>query len=294
MSSIPNQLTAGLWVFPSRAMAYNAGVFLRGGQALLIDPGPHPDETDAIAAFVAERGATVAAIVLTHSHWDHILGPERLDSAPLVAQARYPEITVRDRVHILRHVARWEAEHGYRRAMPFVIPQPQQLVGDVGELEIGGARLQLLHIPGHACDQLAIFAPDEGWLWAADTLSDLEIPFVSESLANYERTMLRLSAVPARMVVPGHGSPAGSPTDIAARIAEDEAYLAALRAAVAGVVAIGGDVDAALAACASISFKHEAENRREHRLNVESALIELGGTANPDLVGWSQKGLIDE
>ncbi|MEI7771381.1 MAG: MBL fold metallo-hydrolase, partial [Chloroflexales bacterium] len=217
---MPTQITAGLWVFPSRSMAYNAGVFLRAGQALLIDPGPHPDETDAIAAFVADHAATVAAIVLTHSHWDHILGPERLPPAPLVAQARYPETTARDGDGIVAQVMRWDGQHGRLRAAPFVIPQPGQLVGAAGELEIGGARLALTHIPGHANDQLAIFAPDEGWLWAADTLSDLEIPFVSECLADYERTMGLLASVPAGVAVPGHGSPAATPADIAARVAE--------------------------------------------------------------------------
>ncbi|MEI7644558.1 MAG: MBL fold metallo-hydrolase [Chloroflexales bacterium] len=294
MPSSPKQLTAGLWVFPSRSMAYNAGVFLRDGQALLIDPGPHPDETDEIAAFVAAHGATVAVIVLTHSHWDHILGPERLPPVPLVAHARYPETTGRDSDGIVRQVRRWEGQHGHPRATPFVIPQPGQLIDDLGELEIGGARLQLLHIPGHANDQLAIFAPDEGWLWAADTLSDLEIPFVSESLADYERSIERLAAVPAGVVVPGHGSPTDSLADIAARIAEDRQYMAALRAMVAGALAAAGGVEVARAACAGVRLKNDAENHGAHRLNVESVFLELGGAGDPDLLGWNQKDLLDE
>jgi glyoxylase-like metal-dependent hydrolase (beta-lactamase superfamily II) len=275
-------------------MAYNAGVFLRDGQALLIDPGPHPDETDALAAFVSAHGATVAAIMLTHSHWDHILGPERLPSAPLVAQARYPETATRDSDGIAVQVTRWEVQHGHARAMAFVIPQPGQLIGDAGELEIGGARLQLLHIPGHANDQLAIFAPDEGWLWAADTLSDLEIPFVSESLAEYEHTLERLATLPAGVAVPGHGSPTGSPADIAARIAEDREYLAALRAGVTAAMTTGGGVEAARSICAGVRLKNDAENHGAHRLNVESVFLELGGAGDPNLLGWKQKGLFDE
>jgi glyoxylase-like metal-dependent hydrolase (beta-lactamase superfamily II) len=287
-------MTAGLWVFPSRSMAYNAGVFIRDGLALLIDPGPHPDETDAIAAFVAAQGATVAMIMLTHSHWDHILGPERLPPAPVVAQAGYLATTARDADRIMRQVARWEDQHSHVRAVPFVIPQADRLIDDQGELALGNARLQLMHIPGHANDQLAIFDADEGWLWAADTLSNLEIPFVSESLADYERTIKRLATVPAGVAVPGHGSPASSPADIAARIEEDREYLAALRAGVAGAVAAGGGVEAALAACAGVRLKNEAENRRAHQLNVESVFIELGGAGDPDAIGWAQKGLIDE
>ncbi len=291
---MPAQLTTGLWVFPSRSMAYNAGVFVRGGQALLIDPGPHPDETGAIAAFVAGRGATVAAILLTHSHWDHILGPGRLPPAPIIAQARYPATVERDKQRISAQVARWEARHGEGRSVPFAIPAADRLIGDAGELEIGGARLELLHIPGHANDQLAIFAPDEGWLWAADTLSDREIPFVSESLAEYESALARLDSVPARLAVPGHGSPARSPAEVAARVSEDRAYLAALRARVEATLAAGADLAAVRAACGGVRLKNEAENRGPHRLNVESVYIELGGAADPELVGWAQRGLIDE
>ncbi|MBX0330147.1 MBL fold metallo-hydrolase [Oscillochloris sp. ZM17-4] len=291
MSSSPAQITAGLWVFPSRSMNYNAGVFLRDGRALLIDPGPHPDETDAIAAFVAERGAAVAMIVLTHSHWDHILGPERLPPAPIVAQARYPETVARDREIILREVARWDAQNGHERTAPLVIPTPDRLIGDVGELEFAGARLQIMHIPGHANDQLAIFCPDEGWLWAADTLSDCEIPFINESLSEYEATIERLSAVPAGLAVPGHGRPALTPADIAARVAEDRDYLARLRAGVESALASGGNLDAAKAACAGLRLKNEAENRGEHRVNVESVFIALGGAADPDQFGWKQRAL---
>lgn len=291
MTNKPNQIGASLWAFPSRSLAYNAGVFLRAGQALLIDPGPHRDESDAIAAFVAERGAAVAAIVLTHSHWDHILGPERLPAAPIVAQARYPATVARDAAVIAREVARWEEQHGYSRAAPFVIPAPDRLIGGAGELELGGARLQLLHIPGHADDQLAIFCPDEGWLWAADTLSDVEIPFVSESLAEYEAALAQLAEVPARVAVPGHGGPALSAAALAARVAEDRAYLAALRAGVEAALAAGADLETVRASCSGISLKNEAENRGAHRLNVESAFIELGGAADPALVGWHQRGL---
>jgi glyoxylase-like metal-dependent hydrolase (beta-lactamase superfamily II) len=151
-----------------------------------------------------------------------------------------------------------------------------------------------MHIPGHAEDQLAIFEPDEGWLWAADTLSDREIPFVSESLAKYEATIARLATVAAVVAVPGHGSPAGDPAEIAARVEEDRAYLADLRAGVESALAAGGDVAAAIAACAGIGLKNEDENRGAHRLNVESVYIELGGAADSDAVGWKQKGLFDE
>jgi glyoxylase-like metal-dependent hydrolase (beta-lactamase superfamily II) len=289
MSYRPSQITPNLWAFTSRSMAYNAGVYISGGQALLIDPGPHPDETDALAAFVAAQGASLAAIVLTHSHWDHILGPERLPPAPIVAQAGYAEAIARDRDYTLWAIARWERREGHARPAPFVYPAPSVSFGDSYDLGLGDSRLRLLHIPGHASDQLAIFDPEHGALWAADTLSDLEIPFVSDSLSTYQRTLERLAALPARALVPGHGAPTSDPAQIQARIAADRGYLAALRDRVGATLAAGGDADAALAACANLLFRDKGENRRPHRLNVESVFLELGGAGDPERIGWHQK-----
>ncbi|HMQ35314.1 MAG TPA: MBL fold metallo-hydrolase, partial [Chloroflexaceae bacterium] len=117
----PTKLTHHLWRLPSRAMRYNAGLLASGGQVWLIDPGPHPDETAAAADLAAGLGA-LAGIVLTHSHWDHILGPERLPGAPTLAHELFAPTMARHREGTLAMVARWEERHGYRRAEPFRPP----------------------------------------------------------------------------------------------------------------------------------------------------------------------------
>ncbi len=283
----PTRLTDTLWLLPSRAMRYNAGLLASGGQVWLIDPGPHPDETAAAADLAAGLGA-IARIVLTHSHWDHILGPERLPGAPTLAHELFAPTLERNSEGTLAMIARWEARHGYhQRAAPFRPPQVDAEARDGDTARLGELELQLIHIPGHAADQLAVFEPASGALWAADTLSDAEIPFVSHSLAAYEAALAKLAALPIRALVPGHGAPSADPAEIRGRLDADRRYLAELRARVARV-------EEAVAACADLVFREPAENAGPHRLNVESAYIELGGPADPDRVGWSQKGLIDE
>lgn len=293
MSGETIQLTDTLWVFPSRAMHYNAGVFLSGNRACLIDPGVHPDETGHIAWFVAEHGATIDTILLTHSHWDHILGPERLPPARIAAHTAYRELTERFSARILHMVSYWEHQSGYQRESPFVIPQPDLEVEDGDEIAVGADHLRLLHIPGHAADQCAVYDPKSGTLWAADTLSNLEIPFVSHSLADYEASLAKLSGLSIQALVPGHGSSTSSQSEITERIDADRAYLAELRERVAGVVAAGGSIEEALAHCASLVYREPESNAGPHRLNVESVYIELGGRADPDLAGWGRKDLID-
>jgi hydroxyacylglutathione hydrolase len=275
-------------------MAFNCGAFISAGRAALVDPGLRPEGIAVLTDLLAAEGAALERIIITHSHWDHILGPELLPPAPVLAHAAYRGELEQHRGGTLRQIARWDAHHKVERAAPFQPPMPDEEAADGHEIRLGAISLRLLHVPGHAADQLAIYEPGGGVLWAADILSDLEIPFVSHSLAAYEATLERLAGLEIRALAPGHGAPTDDPAEIARRLADDRAYLAELRGRVADVVAAGGAVAAAVASCAAMGFKHPEANAFQHRLNVESVYIELGGPADPDAVGWAQKGLIDE
>jgi len=288
------RLTNTLWVKRSQAMAYNCGAVISAGRAALIDPGLGRAGVAMLADLLAAEGATLERIIITHSHWDHILGPELLPPAPILAHAAFGQSLAADQAYTLKAIARWEASQGAARGAPFVPPTPDELVEDGHELALGDLTLHLVHVPGHAADQVAIYEPASAVLWAADILSDLEIPFVSHSLAAYEAALQRLARLEIRALAPGHGVPTTDPAEIARRIAEDRAYLAELRARVQAVVDAGGTIAQAVAACATMPFKHPEQNEFQHQLNAESAFIELGGAADPARFGWAREGLADE
>ena len=151
---------------------------------------------------------------------------------------------------------------------------------------MNGLVLQLIHVPGHAADQLAIYELQRACLWSSDILSDVEIPFVSDSLAAYERTLASLAGYDLRRLVPGHGHPTANAAEITARLNEDRAYLAELHTRVARAVERGLPLPEAVSACADMHYRNPAENSGPHRLNVESAYLELGGEAGLEPVGW--------
>ncbi len=277
-----------LWVFQSRFFHTNSGVFVSAGQATLIDPAMQPEEIDRIARHLAEVGAIAQWMVLTHHHWDHILGPERLPGIPVVAHAGFAAAASLGAGEIRRAIGQWEAKLGVNRAQPFAIPQPEVTFDDDLRLPVGELELRLLHVPGHAPDQLALYEPAAACLWASDILSDLEIPYVSDSLARYERTLERLTGYELRVLVPGHGHPTTDPAEIRARLDRDRAYLAELRQRVTRAVQAGQPVAAAVEAAAGMTYRYPELNRGSHRLNVESVYLELGGEADPGRVGWAQ------
>ena len=288
MSSTITQLTSHLWIVQSRSLKLNSGIFLSREAACLIDPGLYPEEIDDLARFVTERGARPEWIVLTHSHWDHVLGPERFPGVKTIAHVNYLAEVEQYDAEIRREISRWEQKAGVKRETPFVIPRPDETFAIETTLAVGALTLRLTHVPGHAADQLAVYHAESGTLWASDILSDLEIPFVSDNLAAYERTLAMLAAWDIRALVPGHGNATTDRAEIQTRLDEDRIYLSEMRARVERAIQQGKSVEETVAACADMEYRHRADNEFSHRLNAESAYLELGGVADPRKVGYKQ------
>ncbi len=284
------QLTDQLWSIQSELFYTNHGIFISEGRACLIDPGITPDTLVHIARFVARKVAAPTVLVLTHAHWDHVLGPEHFEDVTIVAHANYLDVIDRREKEILGQIARWEAQQGVQRARPFTLPYPDRTFVTETDLDVGTLTLELKHAPGHAPDQLVVYAPESGTLWAADMLSDVEIPLVSHSLAAYARTLDMLASLDIHTLIPGHGASTQNAAEIRRRLEADRAYLDELHRRIRSVIAVGRSLEDAVARCADIIFRHPEENATAHRRNVESAYVELGGRAADSPVGWGQDG----
>lgn len=283
-------LTPYLWTAKCRGYAMNTGILHDAGHAALIDPALLPDEVEDIAAFCEGQQLKVETVVLTHHHWDHVLGAARFPGAQVVAHQAYIAQTALDLEHTRRSIRRYEEAEGVVPAASFDPPMPDQTVDQVVGLMVGGIRVQLFHTPGHARDHLSVYDPDAACLWAGDLLSDLEIPFVSDRLDAFERTLGMFAAMEIHLLVPGHGSLTRDRAEITGRIDADRSYLSELRTRIEAVVLGGGAVQAAVAACADMAFRNPGENAESHVMNVEQAFLECGGSAPVGLpLGWSRE-----
>ncbi len=265
-------------------MHYNAGAFVSAGEACLVDPGIAPDE---IAALVRELdGAALRCIVLTHADWDHVLGPEHLPQATIVAHAEYADDLDPDGIRVA--LGQLEEQAGVIRKHRFAPPLPDETFEDELTLPVGDLELQLMHAPGHSASMLTIYEPASATLWAADMLSDVEIPSIVHDLDDYERTLARLAELEIRTLVVGHGTPTHDVEEIRQRLAEDRAYLADLRVSVTEAVAAGRSLDDTVAACGRIALRRSEEDDALHRLNVEKVYADRGGDADPEQVGYAR------
>ena len=300
MAQAFEQLTDAFRITRSRALSYNSGIFISERQAALIDPGLFPDEIEGIKQFVIKQGAEAGVIVLTHSHWDHILGPEHFPGVRVVAQRDYRSadcglMNAGRRQKTMEEIGRWEEENDVRRDRPFSVPRPQAVFDGSLMLLLGRRPLQLIHAPGHWPDQLVVYEPEDKVLWAGDMLSDIEIPFVSHRLEAYEQTLRMLQGMDIRILVPGHGAVATDAGEIERRFREDELYLRELRRAVETWVAQGslpGDnppISRKEIRGLSLGFTPSPRleaNLYPHRLNIETVWQELGGEPDPAHPGW--------
>lgn len=274
----------GLIINQSPYLGYNAGAFISQGAACLVDPGITADDTQELVEKIGR--AEVRYIVLTHADWDHVLGPEHLPGATIVAHTAFAEEI--DREGIRAALARLEQHAGIARETPFEPPLPDETFDVEMALRVGRLELRLEHAPGHSPSMLTIYEPESATLWAADVLSDVEIPSIVDDLGRYERTLERLALLDVRTLVPGHGTPTEDPDEIRRRLDEDRAYLSALRGTIAESVSAGRSLEEALAAAAGISLRRSADDEELHRLNSEKAYADLGGDADPQEVGYAR------
>jgi len=267
-------VSESLAVGKSRLFETNAGIFARNGDTYLVDPGIFPDEIETIVA--AAHGARIRGIIITHSHWDHILGPERIPGVPVIAHASASAHLTADALEIARVVIDRLAAEGVARDAPFVVPHVDIKVGDSLTLPLGKGGLRLMHAPGHCSDQIVVYDLQDRALWAADMLSDVEIPFIDDAQA-YRATLERLLPLEIATLVPGHGNVTTDQQAIRARLTSDLQYLVDVEREVAALVQRERSLDETRDELRHWPMRHPEINAKEHVRNIETVYRSLTG-----------------
>lgn len=188
----------------SRPFMENTYVVWAAGQtlAVVVDPGMEPES---ILECLADEGLTVAAILNTHGHADHIAGNADLKAAfptaPLI-------IGVGDADMLTDPEANLSAGYG----LDLISPPADRTVRSGEVLDYAGLRFTVAEIPGHSPGHVVFIAHDLApkWVLGGDVLFRGSIGRTDFPGGSLEQLLIgirrELWPLPAETIVyPGHG-----------------------------------------------------------------------------------------
>lgn len=264
------ELGEGLQVRRSLAYSMNTLVLLDPRHTVIVDPGVLPSELDDIAARVADRRPQAVTLLFSHSHWDHVLGRPWWPRARAIAHERFAAALRATEPEIERAATEVAARHGERFPAPFRAFAPDLGVGGEATLELGPWKLVLTPAPGHCPDQLAAHLPDRRLLFAADMLSEHEIPALDTPGPVFRHTLdalfPRFENGQVETLVPGHGPVARGEAECVARLLRDRLYLLELEVRVHAARDAGLDFAGAARALEDMDYRSGRNEQPDYPL----------------------------
>lgn len=176
--------------FPCDPIETNCYVYQKGATAVVIDPGYN--------SFDSLQKFPLQAILLTHSHWDHIAGVARLKKErglPVYVHEFDSENVKKpgtDGLPIFFQVEGAEVDF---------------FVQD--EVRLGEITFRVIHTPGHSPGGVCYYDQEAGILFSGDTLfrgGFGKVSFPTSSPSAMRESLKKLAALPKDTIVyPGHG-----------------------------------------------------------------------------------------
>jgi glyoxylase-like metal-dependent hydrolase (beta-lactamase superfamily II) len=127
--------------------------------ALLIDPG---DEPDRLIEAITQLGVTIDAILLTHTHFDHVGAV-----APLARHTGAPVYCPTLERHILADINTYMRMTGFG---PFESYQADELLAGGEHLDLAGLQIDVHFTPGHSAGHLTYAIPVHQAIFSGDVL----------------------------------------------------------------------------------------------------------------------------
>lgn len=185
---------------PSGPFETNAYVLVceKTRKAAIVDPSP--DSADKISKYISDNNLHPTALLLTHSHWDHIA-----DAAKIKSIYKIPVMIHAEDVPNLQspgsdQIPCW---------IDITPITPDTLIDEGDQIQIGESTFDVIHTPGHSPGGVCFYCPEEKILISGDTLFKGTIGNISFPTSRPDLmwpSLKKLARLPKDTIVyPGHG-----------------------------------------------------------------------------------------
>lgn len=150
---------------------------------------------------LTEKGFRISGILLTHGHFDHIMGCHELtekSGAKLYALSAEKEVCNNSNLNASDQIRR-----------PYTV-DPDVLLADGEEIELAGIKFTVVATPGHTIGSCCYYVESEKWLFSGDTLFCGSIGRTDLPTGSGEQIMQSVEMLAQRFsgdvkIYPGHG-----------------------------------------------------------------------------------------
>jgi len=150
----------------------------------------------------------VRYVIVTHYHADHIYGLQSLKAAGATIVA-HPA----GREYLTSDAAQLRLEASRQELAPWIdentrlVPADRWLDADDATLRVGSFNFRIQHVgPAHTPEDLVVYVPERGALFAGDLVFRGRIPFVGQADSRqWIASLARLIEFRPLIMIPGHG-----------------------------------------------------------------------------------------
>ena len=214
------EIEPGIWAIYEPFQWQEVISYLIAGSeaAVLFDTGNGIGDIKAIVDQLTDRPVRV---INSHSHFDHIGGNYQFDqilsvSTPFTLQRtsgiRSEELLIEVSPAALCKSLPAGVVQDDHHTRAFSITQT---IADGDTIDVGGRLLEVLRVPGHTDDSIALLDRNAGYLWSGDSFYEgpIWLFFPETDLVAYRESVAKLAALAPNLkaVFPAHNTPKADP-----------------------------------------------------------------------------------
>jgi cyclase len=180
---------------------------------VLVDTPMLPKEIAEWKEFVLGRSPKgVKYIVITHSHFDHIIGCRQLGGTVIMHKEGRDKLFEENAT--LRESMAGLAPDRTREEVEFILSEPlipsEITMGAELTLNLGDTTLALHHVGGHSPDSIVVHAVEDRVLMAGDNITSAMHPYKGHAcFGDWIEALEYMDTLDADRIIPGHGEICG-------------------------------------------------------------------------------------